>query len=65
MMLLSKTTAGTPMGDILQDLKDWHDQLVKDTPHLTGLEDDKKLLKRAIAEIERLRAAQTAKGTRA
>jgi hypothetical protein len=41
--------------DILDDLKSWHDQLEKDPPHGTAqMEID--ILRRAIREIERLRA---------
>ncbi len=51
------------MDDILEDLKSWLGQLKKDAPHRSGelpeIEID--LVNRAIKEIERLRAAQTAK----
>jgi hypothetical protein len=41
--------------DILDDLKSWRDQLDKDPPHGTAqMEID--ILRRAIREIERLRA---------
>ena len=42
---------------ILEDLKRWHDQLVLDAPHRKGElpKIEINLLKRAIAEIERLR----------
>lgn len=48
------------MDDILEDLKSWLAQLVKDAPHRRGggelpeIEID--LVRRAIREIERLRA---------
>jgi hypothetical protein len=51
------------MNDILKDLKSWLAQLIKDAPHRKNefpeIEID--LVKRSIREIERLRAAQTAK----
>ena len=45
------------MADVLEDLKSWLAQLVKDAPHRHGElpENDIDLVKRAIAEIERLR----------
>lgn len=47
------------MADVINELKDWHAQLVKDAPHRTGElpQIEIKLLGQAIAEIERLRAA--------
>jgi hypothetical protein len=52
------------MDDILEDLKSRHNQLVKDALYRKGElpQSDINLVKRAIREIERLRAAQTAKG---
>jgi len=48
------------MDDILDDLKSWLAQLIKDAPHRTGelpeIEID--LVRRAVAEIERLRTAR-------
>jgi hypothetical protein len=46
------------MADIVEDLKSWHAQLVKDAPHRVGQlpEIDIALVRRAIEEIERLRA---------
>ena len=47
------------MADILNELKDWLGQLVKDAPHRIGEspETEITILGQAIAEIERLRAA--------
>ena len=50
-----------PMNDILDDLKDWLNQLVADAPHrgageAPGVEIN--LVKRAIGEIERLRVIE-------
>jgi hypothetical protein len=48
------------MADILDDLKKWKAQLVKDAPHRGGElpADEIDMIGRAIAEIERLRAKQ-------
>jgi hypothetical protein len=45
------------MSDILDDLKRWHAQLVKDAPHRKGEAPGVEIndVKRAIEEIERLR----------
>jgi hypothetical protein len=53
------------MDDILEDLKKWLTLMsVTDDPHRKGefLEDEISLIKRAIMEIERLRAAKAGKG---
>jgi hypothetical protein len=46
-----------PSTDILKELKDWRDQLVRDKPFMLGQlpEVEIDLLNRAIEEIERLR----------
>ena len=48
--------------DILEDLKDWRNQLVLDAPHRKGElpSFEIELLRRAIAEITRLRGAGSA-----
>jgi|HubBroStandDraft_5_1064220.scaffolds.fasta_scaffold538773_1 hypothetical protein len=52
--------SGGPMSDILEDLRSWLAQLVKDAPHRKQrgeLPDiDINYVRRAIEEIERLRA---------
>jgi hypothetical protein len=54
------------MADILEDLKSWLTQLVQDAPHRTRRgelpEIEITYVRRAIEEIERLRAALAAKG---
>jgi hypothetical protein len=51
-----------PMGtDILADLKDWLEQLVQDQWHEERVGQQIDLVNRAIAEIERLRAAEKSK----
>ena len=49
------------MEDILKDLKSWLAQLVEDAPHRKGEwpEFEIDLVKRAIEEIERLRAPRS------
>lgn len=48
------------MAEVLDDLKSWLAQLVKDAPHRRGElpQHDIDLVKRAIAEIERLRSEE-------
>lgn len=49
------------MADVLEDLKSWLAQLVKDAPHRRSElpQHDIDLVKRAIVEIERLRNEKT------
>jgi hypothetical protein len=47
--------------DILADLKDWLEQLVQDQWHEERVGQQIDLVNRAIAEIERLRAAEKSK----
>jgi len=47
--------------DIVADLKDWLKQLVRDQWHEERVGQQIDLMNRAIAEIERLRAAQKSK----
>jgi hypothetical protein len=58
---LRQDQTGGPQGDILDDLKSWRDQLVKDKDSLESLGQapgvEIGLLNRAIEEIENLRSA--------